>query len=469
MSTPLTAADPATSGRRAPGALLAAVLGFFVVTLDSLVVNVAVPDIGADLKGGLSGMQWVVDGYTLMLAALLLSAGSLSDRIGARRTFTTGMVLFVAASTACGLAPNQALLIGSRMIQGAGAAAILPSSLSLIREAYPDPARRGRVIALWTVAGSIAAAAGPVAGGALNLISWRMIFFINVPVGLVALASALRASPSPQRPVAFDLAGQLTVIVGIGALVYGLIAAGSGGFRAADVIVALVAAAVGLVGFATSQVCGRHPMAPPALLRSRVVVISALSGFAFLGAFTAVVFLFSLYLQQQRGLSALQTGLVFLPTTLLSAAISPVSTWLTHRYSPLVPILGGLTMMALAMLALAGLPAPTPTWLLSVLLIPIGITGPLAMQPTIAVLLDSVPAHQSGLASGVFNSSRQIGGALSIAAFGALLSASDQLITGLRHSLIIAAVVVLLAATANAIFRPHHPDSLPVPSRRDDL
>jgi len=143
--------------------VLAAVLGFFVVTLDSLVVNVAVPDIGADLKGGLSGMQWVVDGYTLMLAALLLSAGSLATGSAPGGPSPPAWCLFVAASTACGLAPNQALLIGSRMIQGAGAAAILPSSLSLIREAYPDPARRGRVIALWTVAGSIAAAAGPVA------------------------------------------------------------------------------------------------------------------------------------------------------------------------------------------------------------------------------------------------------------------------------------------------------------------
>jgi sugar phosphate permease len=142
---------------------------------------------------------------------------------------------------------------------------------------------------------------------------------------------------------------------------------------------------------------------------------------------------------------------------------------LTHRYSPRLSIVGGLTMMALGMLALATLSAPAPTWLLSVLLIPIGITGPLAMQPTTAVLLDSVPVHQAGLASGVFNTSRQIGGAVSVAAFGALISASDQLITGLRHSLIIAAVVVVLAAAANALLRPPHPDSLHARSRRDGL
>src|ERR1700722_16330138 len=177
MSAPLAACPP-TPGNTAAGdtaaaraALTAAVLGFFAITLDALVVNVALPSIRHDLGGGITGLQWVLDGYTLTFAALLLSAGSLTDRVGARRPFATGLAVFVTASAGCGLAPNLALLVSARLVQGAGAAVMMPSSLTLIREAFPDQVMRGRAIAMWTIAGSVAAAAGPVAGGALNLIS----------------------------------------------------------------------------------------------------------------------------------------------------------------------------------------------------------------------------------------------------------------------------------------------------------
>src|SRR3954454_24538296 len=175
------------SGRASSGfALAAAVLGFFVVTLDAVVVNVALPSIRAGLGGGITGLQWVVDGYTLMFAALLLSSGSLADRIGARRAFGLGMGLFVAASVACGAAPTLVLLVLARFVQGAAAAVIMPASLSLISQAYPDAKRRARAVAIWALGGAVASTSGPVIGGLLTLVNWRLIFFMNVPAGALA-------------------------------------------------------------------------------------------------------------------------------------------------------------------------------------------------------------------------------------------------------------------------------------------
>jgi DHA2 family methylenomycin A resistance protein-like MFS transporter len=450
----LTAVEADEPRGSASAALAAAVLGFFVITLDALVVNVALPDVRDDLGGGMTGLQWVVDGYTLMFAALLLSAGSFSDRMGAHRAFGTGLTVFIAASAACGLAPNLAVLVAARLVQGVGAAMMMPSSLTLIREAYPDPVKRGRAIAWWTISGSVAAAAGPVAGGALSLASWRMIFFINLPVGVVALFLVARAARSPRREVPFDRTGQIAAVVAMGGLTFGMIEAGADGFGAPKVLIALVVGVLALAVFVAAQARGKHPMVPPDLFRSRSMLIASGSGFAFMAGLTGTVFVFSLYLQQERGLSSLATGLVFLPMTALSAFLGVPTARLTERFGPRVPIVGGLFLMGVSLTVLATLPASAPAWLPATVMIPVGICGPLAMQPTTALLLDRVPAHRSGVASGVFNTSRQIGGALAVAVFGALLTHHTQLLHGLRESLAIAAVVVFFAAAANLLLEP---------------
>ncbi len=438
-----------------PGmALAAALLGFFVITLDALVVNVTLPAIRVDLGGGMTGLQWVVDGYTLMFAALLLSAGSLSDRIGARRAFGIGLAVFVAASAACGLAPDLVALVTARLVQGVGAALMMPSSLTLIREAYTDPVKRGRAIALWSIGGAVAAAAGPVAGGALNLISWRMIFFINLPAGAVALFLLARVARSPRRKVPFDLTGQIAAMLAVGALIFGVIEAGANGFTAPRVLVALAVAVAALAVFVAAQKRGKHPMVPLDLFRSRTVVISAGTGFAFMAGFYGMVFVYSLYLQDQRGLSSFATGLAFLPMTLLSGFVSMLAARLAEKFGPRVPIAGGMLLMTVGLAALAAVPAATPIWLLAVLMIPVGISGPLAIAPTTALLLESVPAHRSGVASGVFNTSRQLGGALAVAVFGTLLANHAQLLPGLRESLAIAAVAAFATAAANLLLKP---------------
>src|SRR3954470_23063421 len=231
------------SGRASSGfALAAAVLGFFVVTLDAVVVNVALPSIRSGLGGGITGLQWVVDGYTLMFAALLLSSGSLADRIGARKAFGLGIGLFVVASIACGAAPTLGLLVAARFVQGAAAAIIMPASLALISQAYEDKVQRGRAIGIWALGGSVASTSGPLVGGLLTLIDWRLIFFINLPVGALTLWLLRRAARSPQRPVPFDWIGQIAAVVAMASLTFGAIEAGSARLTDAKVLAALVVA-----------------------------------------------------------------------------------------------------------------------------------------------------------------------------------------------------------------------------------
>jgi DHA2 family methylenomycin A resistance protein-like MFS transporter len=213
-------------------ALAAAVLGFFVVTLDAVVVNVALPSIRRDLGAGMTGLQWVVDGYTLLFAALLLSAGALSDRVGARRAVAAGLAVFVVASAACGLAPSLGALVVARFVQGAAAAVMMPASMALIGQAYPDPVQRARAVAVWAMGGALASSAGPVLGGLLTLVTWRMIFCVNLPVGAVALLLLARTARSPQRTVPFDGVGQGTAVLAMGGLTYGAIEAGAAGFTA---------------------------------------------------------------------------------------------------------------------------------------------------------------------------------------------------------------------------------------------
>jgi EmrB/QacA subfamily drug resistance transporter len=431
-------------------ALAAAVLAFFVITLDATIVNVALPSIRTDLGGGITGLQWVVDGYTLMFAALLLSAGALSDRIGAKRAIGAGLILFALASLACGLAPTLGALIAARFVQGVGAAVLMPASMALIRHAYPDPGPRARAVGMWAMGGAVAAAAGPDLGGLLSLASWGLIFWINLPVAGLTLLLLARAAASPHHRRPFDWAGQVTAIAAMGGLTYGAIEAGAAGLAAPRVLTAFAVAVLGLVGFVAVQARVAHPMVPLELFRSATVNITLAIGFAFMVGFYGAPFLFSLYLQQVRGLSPLDAGASFLPMMIVSACATPFSARLVERVGPRVSILTGLGLLGAGSVALSAVPTTTPVWLLALLLIPVGLTGPLVMPPTTAVLLEHVPAHHAGTASGVFNTSRQVGGALAVAVFGALLAGSGGFVHGLRISLLLTAAVALVAAAAAA-------------------
>ncbi|MFC4564812.1 MFS transporter [Nocardiopsis mangrovi] len=442
------AADPAagTRGRR-PAALAAAVTGFFVITLDATIVNVALPSIRADLGGGMAGLQWVVDGYTLVFAALLLSAGALTDRIGARRSLTAGLAVFVLASAACGLAPGLGVLVAARFVQGIGAAAMMPATLALIRAAYDDPAERARAIAVWAMGGAAAAASGPVVGGLLTEVSWPLIFFINVPVGAAALLLLLCATASPLRKAPFDWAGQLAAVAAMGGLTFGVIEAGAAGFTAPRVLASLTVAVAGTAAFLLIEARAAHPMVPLELFRDRAVVIAVALGFAFMVAFYGLPFLYSLYFQQVRGLSPMATGLAFVPMLAVASLLTPVVARLVERIGRRASITAGLLVMSAGVAVLAVLPAAAPVWLVAVLLFPVGLGGPLIMPPITAHLLDSVPAHRAGVAGGILNTARQVGGALAIAVFGALLAGPAGFTAGVRACLVITCVL-LVATTA---------------------
>jgi DHA2 family methylenomycin A resistance protein-like MFS transporter len=438
--------------------LTAALLGMCLITVDATVVNVALPAMGRDLHGGLSSLQWVVDGYTLVFAALMLSTGALSDRIGASRAFAGGVAVFAVASLACGLSPGLPVLIASRVVQGAAASVMMPSSLALVRQAFPEPAKRARAISLWAAGGSTALALGPIAGGALiSAWSWRGIFFINLPIGLLALLMLARTERSERRPAPLDVPGQLTAVTALGALTFAVIEGGRAG------LVALVLAVAAAVAFVVAESRHPHPVAPPALFRNAALSISIAAGAAFSFAFYGMIFLFSLYLQQVRGRSALATGLIFLPMTGLISVVNVVSGKVANRYGPRPPMIVGQALVVAGLLLLLPVSARTPLPLLALAMVPLGLGGALAVPPLTTAAMEAVPSERAGVAAGMLNAGRQVAGGLSVAVFGVLVADRAHFIPGMRTSLLVAAVLVA-AATAATAFGPRTAPRVPGPA-----
>lgn len=437
---PASPPRPASAGRM----LGAALLGFFLITLDASVVNVALPAIGDDLGGGLSALQWVVDGYTLAFAALMLSTGALSDRIGAARAFAGGVVVFALASLACGAAPGLAVLVAARVVQGTAASVMLPSSLALVRQAYPDPGKRTRAISVWATGGSTAVALGPVAGGALTTAwDWRGIFYVNLPFAVVTLVLA-RSARSGRRPAPLDVPGQLTAALALGALTFAVIEGGVRGWAAAGV--AAVSAAV----FAAAERRHTHPVVPLGLFRNATFSASVAAGSALSVGFFGMFFVLGLYFQQVRGQSALVAGLMFLPMTVLISAVNVVSGRVTNRFGPRLPMVVGQLVMAAGLLALLPVGRHTPALLVTLPMIPLGLGGALAVPALTTSAMGAVDADRAGLAAGVLNAARQVAGALSVALFGSLV-ARPPFLPGMRESLVVAAALVTATALVTAV------------------
>jgi DHA2 family methylenomycin A resistance protein-like MFS transporter len=441
---------------RPRASLAVAMLGFFVVALDAQIVNVALPEIRNDLGGGLSGLQWIVTGYTLMFSALQLFSGTLSDRTGARRAYGLGMILFTAASAACAFSPSLPALIAGRILQGIGAAMITPSSLALIREAYHDAAQRGRAIVYWGLGGSVAAAAGPVLGGVLTQIDWRLIFFVNLPVGAAVLLVLSRVAPSRRRPMPFDWLGQITAVLALASLTYGIIEGAAVGYGRPEILTMFAVCAGSAAAFLMAQARGRHPMVPLDLIRSRKVSSALAIATATMAAFYGVVFLQSLYFQQQRGATALEAGLLFLPMTGLVALLNPLAARLMARYGNVAMVIAGQLIMAVGLTGLWLLPDDVPTLLVALTMIPVGIGGSFTVPPIIALVMDHVPADTAGTASGVINTARQVGGSLGVAIYGALLT-GHGFMDGLRIGLGATAVILLILVATSVRLRDAKP------------
>jgi MFS transporter, DHA2 family, methylenomycin A resistance protein len=428
--------------------LAAMSLGYGVVQLDVTIVNVAINSIGQTFGGGVSALQWVVTAYTTAFAALILTAGALGDRIGARRVFAAGFAVFTIASMACALATSVTMLIAARAVQGVGAAALVPNSLALLNHSYPDSEERGWAVAIWAAGASAALTSGPLVGGMLMALwSWRSIFLVNVPLGLVAIWLTLRyTTETPathQRRL--DLAGQIAAVVALGALADTIIEGGRRGWTNGYVMVAVSVAAVSALGFLVIERKTPHPMLPLWLFRRHVFSLAAAIGLAINIAFYGLLFVFSLYLQQINGFSPLQTGLAFVPmvgacllTNLLVPRISVVLS------SPLI-VAAGSALMALACLGLLGVARGTPYARLLVQFIALGAGLGLLVPPLTSMLLGSADKARSGIASAVLNAARQIGSVLGVALFGSLL-AMRQLVPGLHEALIIS--LLLLGGSA---------------------
>ena len=430
--------------------ILAASLGFVLVQLDVSIVNVALAKIGADLGTPVAGLQWVVDAYALAFAALLLSAGALGDQIGARKGFTIGFAAFVVASLGCGLAPGLIALIVARTAQGIGAALLVPCSLALLNQAAAGDTRlRATAVSLWTAAGSVAMAVGPVLGGLLvDTLGWRSIFLINIPIGIVGIfltQSFVRESVA--RHHSFDPVGQLLAITTLLGLVGAVINSEGSGFTPIVWGLLLVAVISG-AGFILVESRVPAPMLPLDFFRQPTFTAATLVGLAVNFTLYGVIFVLGLYLQGIRGYSPVITGLAFLPfpIALLFSNLSAGS--LAKRFNLRSLMVTGLLIGAMGYWSLHSIDAGTPyLWMaLGFIVIPLGVG--LAVPSMTTALLTAVPASRSGIASGVLNSVRQAGGALGVAVYGALLD--EKGIAGVQLSFFISAVLLTIAAIVAA-------------------
>ena len=438
--------------------LLAVSLGYFMVILDATVVNVALPSVARDLGGGVSDLQWVVDGYTLVFAGLLLSAGSLGDRLGGRRVFEGGLWLFTIASAACALAPSVPLLIAARLVQGVGAALLVPSSLALLRAAYPDASQRARAVGLWGGVAGVGAASGPVLGGLLvAAFDWRAVFVVNVPVGLLGLMLAARHLPPRTEPskTGLDPAGQLAGTLALTLLTLGLIETS---------LIPLLLFPFALAAFVALERRIRTPMLPLGLFRSPTFSGSSFVGLAINLGFYGQLFVISLYFQHVRGYSALETGLALLPMGVFVALSSVLSGKLTARIGPRIPMLLGLTLAAAGFFGLMAAGANTSYAVLVAPEVAIGFGMAMTMPAATAAIIEAAPADQAGIASGVLNASRQAGGAIGVALLGALVQ-SGGFVPGMHLAMAVAGAVFLSAAAATAVTVERHATAMTVERR----
>jgi MFS transporter, DHA2 family, methylenomycin A resistance protein len=426
-------------------------LGYGVVQLDVTIVNTALNSIGSGLGGGVTALQWVVNTYTIAFAALILTAGALGDRIGAKRVFMAGFVIFTLASVGCALAPSMGWLIAARALQGVGAAVLVPNSLALLNHAYPDARERARAVSIWAAGASVALTAGPLAGGVLVAVSgWRSIFLVNLPIGLLALwLSARYARETPRSSQhQLDLPGQILAFSTLALLAAAIIEAGKLGWSSPWVLGGLgLACGLGAL-FAAQEARTAHPMLPLTLFRQRMFSLMSAGGLLVNVAFYGLIFVLSLYFQQINHLSPLATGLAFLP---LMGAVLPcnlLAPRVSERLGAPWTIAIGATLTAGGCLALLRLENGTPYASLCGQLVVMGAGLGLLVPPLTSELLGSVDKGRSGLAAAVLNSARQTGSVIGVSLFGSLLGGGGGFLTGTRTALIIAAAVLLSSATA---------------------
>ncbi|ARZ72482.1 MFS transporter [Streptomyces sp. HU2014] len=420
---------PSLRSRRA--ALTVCCTGLFMVGIDVTALNVALPSMERDLGASVSGMQWAVASYSLALAALMLLAGSTGDRFGHRRIFQVGLMMFTGSSVLCAFAPTLEWLVVFRVLQAAGAAGLGPVTMAIIANVFPDKDERTRALGAWMTGYSLGLALGPVAGGVLvTAVGWRSVFWINLPVGLAAMAVASRSVPESraERPRGLDPVGQVLVITLLGPLAYAIIEAPQAGWASPIVITCLAVAAASLAGLLVYERHHPEPLIELGFFRNIRFSGAVLGALCLFGTFGGFFFLSALYLQDALGMSPLRAGLWMLPPSLALGGSSLLAGRLAARYGPRKSLVVACTAMIVSGILLTALADDPSRVLLLVeyvlLGVGIGLSSPLLMTMTVA----GMPHDRAGLASGIFTAMGRTGFSLGVAVLGAILS------TGLHNS-----------------------------------
>ncbi|HEU4976646.1 MAG TPA: MFS transporter [Baekduia sp.] len=408
-------------------------MSLFIVGLDNTIVNIALPSIRRDLHASVSELQWTIDAYTLVLASLLMLAGSTADRLGRARVFQTGLLVFTIGSLACSMAPTVGWLVFFRMVQAVGGSMLNPVAMSIIRNTFHDPRERAQAIGVWGGVIGVSMALGPVLGGALVALSWRAIFLVNIPVGLLAIALTARFVPESRAPRArrVDPVGQLLVVVMLASLTYAIIEGPGAGWASTEIVALFAIAAAALVGLLLYEPRRREPLIELRFFRSAPfsgATVIAVSAFAALGGF---LFLNTLYLQEVRGVSALHAGLLTLPMAAMTIVCGPLSGRVVGSRGARPSLVLGGTGIAISSLMLVGLSATTPVgWLIAAYVV-FGIGFGVVNPPITNTAVSGMPASQAGVAAAVASTSRQVGASLGVAVVGAATTAG---IAGTLHA-----------------------------------
>jgi EmrB/QacA subfamily drug resistance transporter len=458
--------------------LAAVAFGLFMIMLDNTVVNVALPSIAADLQADLSELEWIVTGYALTFASLMLTGGKLADLMGRRLIFIVGLTIFTLSSLACGLASSGEVLIGARVVQGAGAALMNPATLSIIAATFP-PRQRGTAIGIWAGVSALALAIGPLVGGLLTEhIDWSWIFFVNVPIGVLAIAASLILIPESKDESAeqrLDLPGLVTSGLGLFALTYGLIEANTYGWTSGRILGSFAVAVVMLTAFVLLEMRQRIPMLDLTLFRNGTFVGANLAVLLVALAMFGVFFFVSLYMQGVLGYSAVQTGAAFLPLTLLIVLVAPIAGKASDRIGSRWLMTGGMLLVATQLLYFSRQGVDATFWTLLPGFLIGGAGMALVMTPSAAAAVRALPVDKSGVGSAVLNAFRQVGGSMGIAIMGAIMAHEiggvsgaavfrdpQRFVDGFSTTLTVAAVIALAGAVVSAaLVRPHEREAGP--------
>jgi EmrB/QacA subfamily drug resistance transporter len=440
--------------------LAAVAFGLFMIMLDNTVVNVALPSIEKDLNISISELEWIVTAYALVFAALLITGGKLADLFGRRRIFIVGLVIFTASSLACGLASSAGFLIGARAVQGVGAALMNPATLSIITATFP-PKQRGQAIGIWAGVSALALALGPLVGGLIvDNIGWNWIFFVNIPVGIVAIVVSrlvIRESRDTSHEQSVDFPGLLTSAGALFALSYALIEGNSKGWTSPEILGLFAAAIVLLALFILVETRQRLPMLDLSLFRiPSFVGANLVALLVSLGMF-GVFFFVSLYVQNILGYSPTKAGAIFLPMTVLIILIAPIAGKASDRIGGRWLMGGGMAILGVSLLLYQRVGLHSDFWTLLPAMVLGGVGMAMTMSPMTSVAMGSVPVDKAGVGSGVLNSFRQVGGSLGIAVMGAILASYlhaapgtveslQQFVDGLHAALLVSAFIAFSAA-----------------------